>query len=156
MSTPPPEQPPRARRRRPRRKPATRHTDGSGEPRQIQPTREARPTRGPRESREARAERYARRRESVPTITYPDDLPIAARRDDIAAAIRDHQVVVVAGETGSGKTTQLPKILLELGRGIHGMIGHTQPRRIAARAVGERLAEELGVELGGVVGYQVR
>ena len=156
MSTPPPEQPPRARRRRPRRKPATRHTDGSGEPRQIQPTREARPTRGPRESREARAERYARRRASVPTITYPDDLPIAARRDDIAAAIRDHQVVVVAGETGSGKTTQLPKILLELGRGIHGMIGHTQPRRIAARAVGERLAEELGVELGGVVGYQVR
>jgi ATP-dependent helicase HrpA len=92
----------------------------------------------------------------VPTITYPEDLPIAARRDDIAAAIRDHQVVVVAGETGSGKTTQLPKILLELGRGIHGMIGHTQPRRIAARAVGERLADELGVELGGIVGYQVR
>ena len=116
----------------------------------------ARATRGPRESSQARAERYARRRASVPTITYPEDLPIAARRDDIAAAIRDHQVVVVAGETGSGKTTQLPKILLELGRGIHGMIGHTQPRRIAARAVGERLADELGVELGGIVGYQVR
>jgi ATP-dependent helicase HrpA len=98
----------------------------------------------------------ARRRESLPAISYPDDLPIAARRNDIAAAIREHQVVVVAGETGSGKTTQLPKILLELGRGIRGTIGHTQPRRIAARAVAERLADELGVELGGVVGYQVR
>ncbi|HRC13509.1 MAG TPA: DUF2075 domain-containing protein, partial [Dermatophilaceae bacterium] len=98
----------------------------------------------------------ARRRASVPVIKYPGDLPIAARRNDIAAAIREHQVVVVAGETGSGKTTQLPKILLELGRGIRGTIGHTQPRRIAARAVAERLADELGVELGGVVGYQVR
>ncbi len=98
----------------------------------------------------------ARRRESLPAISYPDDLPIAARRNDIAAAIREHQVVIVAGETGSGKTTQLPKILLELGRGIRGTIGHTQPRRIAARAVAERLADELGVDLGGVVGYQVR
>jgi ATP-dependent helicase HrpA len=79
-----------------------------------------------------------------------------SRKDDIAQAIRDHQVVVVAGETGSGKTTQLPKICLELGRGINGTIGHTQPRRIAARAVAERLAEELEVPLGGVVGYQVR
>ncbi|MFZ1288267.1 MAG: ATP-dependent RNA helicase HrpA, partial [Candidatus Phosphoribacter sp.] len=100
--------------------------------------------------------RWARRQDSVPPITYPDDLPIAARRLDIAAAIREHQVVIVAGETGSGKTTQLPKILLELGRGIRGTIGHTQPRRIAARAVAERLADELDVELGGVVGYQVR
>ncbi len=106
--------------------------------------------------REAREARYAARRALVPPIRYPDDLPIAARRNEIAAAIRDHQVVVVAGETGSGKTTQLPKILLELGRGIRGTIGHTQPRRIAARAVAERLAEELDVELGGVVGYQVR
>lgn len=73
----------------------------------------------------------------MPVIKYPGDLPIAARRNDIAAAIREHQVVVVAGETGSGKTTQLPKILLELGRGIRGTIGHTQPRRIAARAVAE-------------------
>ena len=78
------------------------------------------------------------------------------RRDDIAAAIRDHQVVVIAGETGSGKTTQIPKICLELGRGIEGQIGHTQPRRIAARSVAERLADELDVELGGAVGYQVR
>ena len=77
----------------------------------------------------------------MPTVTYPDDLPVAARRDDIAAAIRDHQVVIVAGETGSGKTTQLPKICLELGRGIQGLIGHTQPRRIAARSVAERIAD---------------
>ena len=96
-------------------------------------------------------------------ISYPPELPVSQRRDDIAAAIRDHQVVVVAGETGSGKTTQLPKICLELGRGQGtgrgGMIGHTQPRRIAARSVAERIAEELGTglgEAGGVVGYQVR
>ncbi|MEI2732747.1 MAG: ATP-dependent RNA helicase HrpA [Dermatophilaceae bacterium] len=106
--------------------------------------------------RQTAAARYAHRAALVPAITYPPDLPIADRRDEIAAAIRDHQVVVVAGETGSGKTTQLPKILLELGRGIRGTIGHTQPRRIAARAVAERLADELGVDLGGVVGYQVR
>jgi ATP-dependent helicase HrpA len=93
-------------------------------------------------------------------ITYPPLLPVSARRDDIAAAIRDNQVVIIAGETGSGKTTQLPKICLELGRGVGGkdgkLIGHTQPRRIAARSVAERIAEELGTELGDVIGYQVR
>jgi ATP-dependent helicase HrpA len=89
-------------------------------------------------------------------ITYPEELPVSQRRDDIAAAIRDHQVVIVAGETGSGKTTQLPKICLELGRGIAGQIGHTQPRRIAARTVAERIAEELHTPLGDVVGYKVR
>jgi len=92
----------------------------------------------------------------VPKVTYPDDLPVVARKDDIAAAIRDNQVVIVAGETGSGKTTQIPKICLELGRGIEGMIGHTQPRRIAARSVAERIAEELNTELGTAIGYQVR
>ena len=90
-------------------------------------------------------------------ISYPAELPVSARREDIAAAIRDHQVVIVAGETGSGKTTQLPKICLELGRGADGrLIGHTQPRRIAARSVAERIADELGTELGDLVGYQVR
>jgi ATP-dependent helicase HrpA len=89
-------------------------------------------------------------------ITYPDDLPIAQRRDDLLAAIRDNQVIVVAGETGSGKSTQLPKFCLEVGRGVDGWIGHTQPRRIAARAVAERVASELGSELGDTVGYAVR
>ncbi len=94
-------------------------------------------------------------------IHFPPDLPVSARRDDIAEAIRDHQVVIVAGETGSGKTTQLPKIAMLLGRGEGvaaggKLIGHTQPRRIAARSVAERIAEELGGELGGTVGYQVR
>ncbi|MHA7127079.1 ATP-dependent RNA helicase HrpA [Janibacter indicus] len=89
-------------------------------------------------------------------LHYPEDLPVVACKDDIAAAMREHQVVIVAGETGSGKTTQLPKIALEIGRGREGQIGHTQPRRIAARSVAERIAEELRVDLGGLVGYQVR
>src|SRR5262245_8497295 len=105
---------------------------------------------------DAAASRVAARAASVPTIAYPDELPVSQRRDEIAAAIAAHQVVIVAGETGSGKTTQLPKICLELGRGVRGMIGHTQPRRIAARTVAERVAFELGVELGTGVGYQVR
>ena len=86
-------------------------------------------------------------------ISYPEDLPVSQRREDIAAAIRDHQVVIIAGETGSGKTTQLPKILLELGK---TSIGHTQPRRIAARTIAERISDELGTPLGGLVGYRVR
>ena len=102
------------------------------------------------------AARRAARQAAMPAIAYPESLPVSARRDEIAAAIRDHQVVIVAGETGSGKTTQIPKICLELGRGIAGTIGHTQPRRLAARTVAERLAEELGVSVGGAVGYQVR
>ena len=97
----------------------------------------------------------AARLAAVPTITYPD-LPVTAHRDELATAITANQVVVVAGETGSGKTTQLPKICLELGRGIRGTIGHTQPRRLAARTVGQRIADELGVPLGGAVGYTVR
>ncbi|MGB7425331.1 MAG: DEAD/DEAH box helicase, partial [Ornithinimicrobium sp.] len=89
-------------------------------------------------------------------IPYPQDLPVVARKSDLLDVIGAHQVVIVAGETGSGKTTQIPKMCLELGRGIEGTIGHTQPRRIAARAVAERISEELGVELGTTVGYQVR
>lgn len=96
------------------------------------------------------------RRTSVPRISYPETLPVSARKDDIAAAIAANQVVIVAGETGSGKTTQIPKICLELGRGIQGVIGHTQPRRLAARTVAERIAEELGQEIGDAVGYTVR
>jgi hypothetical protein len=93
---------------------------------------------------------------AVAGISYPSDLPVSQRKDDILAAVRDHQVVVVAGETGSGKTTQLPKICLELGRGVGGVIGHTQPRRLATRTVAARIAEELGAPLGGAVGYKVR
>jgi len=92
----------------------------------------------------------------LPPIRYPEDLPVSARRDDIAAAIGQHQVIIVSGETGSGKTTQLPKICLELGRGRNGLIGHTQPRRLAATSVARRVAEELGSELGDWVGYQIR
>ena len=88
---------------------------------------------------------------------YPAELPVSAARDEIANAVRRSQVVIVSGQTGSGKTTQLPKILLELGRGTHGkQIVHTQPRRIAARTVAERIASEMGVRLGDEVGYQVR
>ncbi len=97
----------------------------------------------------------ATRKAAVPKIVYPD-LPVSDRRDEIAGAIAKHQVVVVAGETGSGKTTQLPKICLELGRGIRGTIGHTQPRRLAARTVAQRIADELGTPLGEAVGYTVR
>ncbi|MGA4634402.1 ATP-dependent RNA helicase HrpA [Pseudomonas solani] len=96
------------------------------------------------------------RRSSVPRMRYDDALPIAAKRDEIKAALEKHQVLVIAGETGSGKTTQLPKICLEMGRGTHGLIGHTQPRRLAARSVATRVAEEIGTPLGELVGYQVR
>ncbi len=96
------------------------------------------------------------RRDSVPRIRYDDSLPIAAKRDEIKKVLAEHQVLIIAGETGSGKTTQLPKICLELGRGQHGLIAHTQPRRIAARSVATRVAEELATPLGGLVGYQVR
>ena len=89
-------------------------------------------------------------------IRYPAELPISAQRDELIEMLRDHQVVIVAGETGSGKSTQLPKLCLEAGRGEHGLIGHTQPRRVAARTIAARVAEELGVEVGGLVGSSVR
>ncbi len=140
-------------------------SDPQGVPQSSDPQR--RKGRDPRRRRPADAERdpgrtrraAARAEVVVPPIVYPEQLPVSARRAEIAAAIRDHQVVVVSGETGSGKTTQLPKILLDLGRGRAGQIGHTQPRRIAARAVAERISEELTGgpgALGTLVGYQVR
>ncbi|MER6477959.1 ATP-dependent RNA helicase HrpA [Streptomyces filamentosus] len=101
-------------------------------------------------------ERVDGRAARVPAVTYPEQLPVSQKKDEILEAIRDHQVVIVAGETGSGKTTQIPKICLELGRGVRGMIGHTQPRRIAARTVAERVAEELRTPLGEAVGWKVR
>ncbi|MGP1679104.1 MAG: ATP-dependent RNA helicase HrpA [Burkholderiales bacterium] len=109
----------------------------------------------PQQHRYSAAE-LEQRRAACPKPEYPEELPVSARRADIARAIAEHQVIIVCGETGSGKTTQLPKILLELGRGINGLIGHTQPRRIAARATAARVAQELKTELGGAVGYKIR
>ena len=105
---------------------------------------------------EAERMRGARAEAAGRALHYPPELPLSERRAEIAEAIANNQVVVVCGETGSGKTTQLPKICLELGRGVDGRIGHTQPRRIAARSVAERIAEEVGTELGSMVGWQVR
>ncbi|WP_049568264.1 ATP-dependent RNA helicase HrpA [Streptomyces sp. SBT349] len=108
------------------------------------------------EAVEAAELRVEARRAAVPKITYPEQLPVSQKKNEILEAIRDHQVVIVAGETGSGKTTQIPKICLELGRGVRGLIGHTQPRRIAARTVAQRVADELGGPLGEAVGFKVR
>ncbi|MEU2130329.1 ATP-dependent RNA helicase HrpA [Streptomyces sp. NPDC018352] len=102
------------------------------------------------------AERLSLRAARMPALSYPEQLPVSQKKDEILEAIRDHQVVIVAGETGSGKTTQIPKICMELGRGVRGMIGHTQPRRIAARTVAERVADELRTPLGEAVGWKVR
>lgn len=102
------------------------------------------------------AGRLALRAGRLPALSYPEQLPVSQKKDEILEAIRDHQVVIIAGETGSGKTTQIPKICMELGRGVRGMIGHTQPRRIAARTVAERIAEELKTPLGEAVGWKVR
>ncbi|MDO5080897.1 ATP-dependent RNA helicase HrpA [Buchananella hordeovulneris] len=112
--------------------------------------------RSPRPAARFTPAQVAARAAAVPAISYPPQLPVSARREEIMAALAAHQVVIVAGATGSGKTTQLPKMCLELGRGIKGLIGHTQPRRIAARSVAERLAFELDTEIGQTVGYQVR
>nr|MDQ3959737.1 ATP-dependent RNA helicase HrpA [Pseudomonadota bacterium] len=97
-----------------------------------------------------------RRAQTLPQAAFPEELPISARRDEIARALNEHQIVIICGETGSGKSTQLPKLCLALGRGISAMIGHTQPRRIAARTLAMRIASELGSELGQAVGYKVR
>ena len=100
--------------------------------------------------------RRAARIELLGSIEYPADLPVVLRREELAQAISKHQVVIVCGETGSGKTTQLPKICLSIGRGVQGAIAHTQPRRVAARTVANRIAFELKTELGGMVGYKIR
>lgn len=105
---------------------------------------------------QAAADRLALVDAAVPQLTYPDSLPVSGRKDDIAAAIEENQVVIIAGETGSGKTTQIPKICLDIGRGRRGLIGHTQPRRIAARTVAERIASELDQDIGESVGYAIR
>lgn len=99
---------------------------------------------------------YTERSTCSSQITYPEELPVVSRRKEIASAIQENQVVILCGETGSGKTTQLPKICLELGRGGEKLIGHTQPRRIAARTVATRIASELDNPLGRIVGYKVR
>lgn len=105
---------------------------------------------------DAAERRVTQRREAVPPVSYPEALPVSARREELLEVIAANQVTIVAGETGSGKTTQLPKLCLELGRGVRGLIGHTQPRRLAARTVADRIAEELGVPLGSAVGYAIR
>ncbi|MCX7890952.1 MAG: ATP-dependent RNA helicase HrpA [Burkholderiales bacterium] len=124
----------------------------------VDPRAAERPRRARSESTRSRfsPEEIERRRALAPRPSFPEELPVSARRDEIARAIERHPVVIVAGETGSGKTTQLPKIALAAGRGIGGLIGHTQPRRIAARTVAARIAAELGTELGRAVGYKVR
>jgi len=127
--------------------------DGEGGSR-SQPRREPKPRLTPEEQAARAAERAFRN--PLPAITFPEDLPVSGRRHEIAEALQKHQVIIVSGETGSGKTTQLPKICLELGRGQKALIGHTQPRRIAASSTAKRIAQELGTPLGETVGFKVR
>lgn len=108
------------------------------------------------EALDASKAKVAARRKSLPKLQFPDELPVSHKLEDIAAALDKHQVVVICGETGSGKSTQLPKLMLELGRGTRGMIAHTQPRRVAARSIARRLSEELGTEMGQEVGFKIR
>ncbi len=124
--------------------------------RNVNPERAAADLKRLTEAIDASTRRVARRRLDLPRPTYPPELPVSQLKDDIKELVEKHQVVVVCGETGSGKTTQLPKICMELGRGVRGMIGHTQPRRIAARSVAQRIAEELRTPLGDKVGYKIR
>ncbi|WP_321819503.1 MULTISPECIES: ATP-dependent RNA helicase HrpA [unclassified Burkholderia] len=154
-------QPPRQQQEKPAGKPAhaPRGDERRGDARQ--PSAKGAPqAAGERAPRRERAPRATVAPNPVPPITYPESLPVSGKRDEIARAIAGHQVVIVCGETGSGKTTQLPKICLDLGRGLGaggtGLIGHTQPRRLAASSTGRRIAEELGTPFGEVVGYKVR
>lgn len=142
-----------------RRRQGGRGRERQGQGRRGQGREDRRPREHARPFKPFTPEQLAERAAAIPVIEFPD-LPVSERREEIARAIRDHQVVIVSGETGSGKTTQLPKICMQLGRGVAGMIGHTQPRRLAARSVADRIADELGQtvgrEPGQVVGYQVR
>ncbi|MCA1861015.1 ATP-dependent RNA helicase HrpA [Janthinobacterium sp. HSC-3S05] len=149
------QQPPRAEQQKQQQQ----QRSAEGKPQAARPPREGQESRESRESRDAaRAAREAEKafRNPLPPITYPEDLPVSGRRAEIAKALTENQVIIVSGETGSGKTTQLPKICLELGRGQKGMIGHTQPRRIAASSTAKRIAQELGTPLGETVGFKVR
>ena len=130
-------------------RPQGEHAPRERKPREDKP-REGKPNDG------ARAPRAPRVQTPLPPITYPEDLPVSGRREEIAKALMENQVIIVSGETGSGKTTQLPKICLQLGRGEKGMIGHTQPRRIAASSTAKRIAQEIGTPLGEHVGFKVR
>jgi len=143
---------------RPANTPRERHLDGTllrDRPRLRRLRRDPDPARLEQAIADSRA-RVASRRARLPRPIFPDTLPITAHLDDIASALAEHPLVVVAGATGSGKTTQLPKLCLQMGRGVLGQVGHTQPRRLAARSVAARLAEELGAPLGDLVGYRVR
>ncbi|PRF98986.1 ATP-dependent RNA helicase HrpA [Burkholderia ambifaria] len=154
----PPRQPQQQQAGKPPRGP--RGEERRGDARQPAAATDAPRAADARTPRRERAPRAAVAPNPVPPITYPESLPVSGKRDEIARAIADHQVVIVCGETGSGKTTQLPKICLDLGRGLGaggtGLIGHTQPRRLAASSTGRRIAEELGTPFGEVVGYKVR
>ncbi|WP_426071695.1 ATP-dependent RNA helicase HrpA [Janthinobacterium sp. DSP2-3-3] len=129
---------------------------GEGKAQAARPSREGQESRESRDTARAAREAEKAFRNPLPPITYPEDLPVSGRRAEIAKALTENQVIIVSGETGSGKTTQLPKICLELGRGQKGMIGHTQPRRIAASSTAKRIAQELGTPLGETVGFKVR
>ena len=146
------QQPPRAEQQKQQQQ----QRSGEGKPQATRPPREGQESRESRDAARAAREAEKAFRNPLPPITYPEDLPVSGRREEIAKALMDNQVIIVSGETGSGKTTQLPKICLELGRGQKGLIGHTQPRRIAASSTAKRIAQELGTPLGETVGFKVR
>ncbi|MGX9717436.1 ATP-dependent RNA helicase HrpA [Janthinobacterium lividum] len=146
------QQPPRAEQQKQQQQ----QRSGDGKPQAARAPREGQESREARDAARAAREAEKAFRNPLPPITYPEDLPVSGRRAEIAKALMENQVIIVSGETGSGKTTQLPKICLELGRGQKGMIGHTQPRRIAASSTAKRIAQELGTPLGETVGFKVR
>ena len=146
------QQPPRAEQQKQQQQ----QRAGEGRPQAARPPREGQESRESRDAARAAREAEKAFRNPLPPITYPEDLPVSGRRAEIAKALTENQVIIVSGETGSGKTTQLPKICLELGRGQKGLIGHTQPRRIAASSTAKRIAQELGTPLGETVGFKVR